>query len=195
MKTSEQLELDLRPTGDADVCRLVLTRPLAGHRMGRRVLARINYVLRFFPELKARTIRIGLTRSASGMAVPGGREIWFNPAAISYHTIAHELIHLLQGEIGIPKGERSCDLYSLARHWTLNDTPPCYLTIPRRLIDKDGGISPWGAKMMYASALECIRLRGAGMRNYIVHFERRLEKLSSCGAIEDPDGATCLAGS
>ncbi len=147
------------------------TRPLLKHRRCRSVLTKLSYVRHFFPELRDRTIRVGLTKVASGMAVPGGNEIWFNPNQISYHTIAHEFVHLLQGIDNMPRGERSCDLYALARHWTLNDRTPCYLRIPGRLVDADGIIRPTSARLMCRLARQAIELKKRGLRNYIAYFE------------------------
>jgi len=147
------------------------TRPLLKHRRCRSVLTKLAYVRHFFPELRDRTIRVGLTKVASGMAVPGGSEIWFNPNQISYHIIAHEFVHLLQGIDNMPRGERSCDLYALARHWTLNDRTPCYLRIPGRLVDVDGTIRAADARLIYRLANQAIELKKRGLRNYIAHFE------------------------
>jgi hypothetical protein len=160
--------VEKRPAG------FLATRPLLKHRSCNTVLKKLAYVRRFFPELGEKTIRVGLTRVASGMAVPGGYEIWLNPSQISYHAIAHEFIHLLQGEYGIPTGERSCDLYSMARHWTLNDTAPYYVRIPRRFLDATDNIQPTYARLVYAVAKRAIELRQNGMRKYIAHFEKTL---------------------
>lgn len=109
------------------------------------------------------------------MAVPGGTELWFNPSVISYHTIAHEFVHLLQGQHGIPTGERSCDLFSLARHWTLNDTPPYYLRVPVDFLDLRGHIRPECARILFEAAREALERRNAGLRTYISYFEKKLE--------------------
>jgi hypothetical protein len=148
------------------------TRPLLKHRKCRMVLEKLAYVRHFFPELRDRTIRVGLTRVACGMAVPGGSEIWFNPSQISYHAIAHELVHLLQGVHDIPRGERSCDLYALARHWTLNDRPPYYLRVPERFVNKNGTLDAVHARWFFAVATRAIELKRRGLRNYIAYFEK-----------------------
>ena len=150
------------------------TRVLRRHRGCNNLLKRLAYVRRYFPELDGYRIRVGLTRVASGMAVPGGYELWFNPREVSYHTIAHEFVHLLQRQHGVPSGERSCDIYSLARHWTLNDAAPYYVRIPRRMYDDDGNIEPEDAKLIYDVAAQALDLRRSGLRNYIAFFERTL---------------------
>jgi hypothetical protein len=152
-----------------------VTRALQLHRSCNRTLEKVRYVLRYFPEFGSKRIKVGLTRSASGMAVPGGREIWLNPFRVAYHTIAHELIHLLQRTGGlIPLGERSCDIFSLARHWTLNDVPPGYVKIPASLIGPDGKLPPASARAVYDAASEALVLRQNGLRRYIAWFEKRL---------------------
>jgi hypothetical protein len=150
------------------------TRTLRRHRRYRTVLKKLSYVRRFFPEFGQQCIRVGLTRAATGMAVPGGHEIWINPNQVNYHTIAHELVHLLQGRHGIPTGERACDLYSLARHWTLNDTAPYYVRVPRRLVDEHGNIQPPNSRLIHAVAQRALDLKRRGVRNYIACFEKVL---------------------
>lgn len=156
----------------------VPTRPLLKHRRRDFVLKKLHYVRRFFPEFGGQTIRVGLTRVASGMAVAGGNELWFNPTHISHHTIAHEFIHLLQGKGGLPTGEKSCDLFSLARHWTLNDTAPYYVKIPPELVDKWGKIRPAHARLIFEVARHAVELRRSGKRHYIAYFEKALSNLT-----------------
>jgi len=172
-----QFELDLFSRGRASRPALETTRALRSHRSCRRVLERVHYVRRFFPELDDTTLRVGLTRAASGMAVPGGSEIWLNPSHVSNHTIAHEMVHLLQKrDLGIPQGERACDVYSLARHWTLNDVNPSYVRIPPALLNPDGTLPPEGAQLVQRAAAASVSERGGGVRNYIALFEERLRE-------------------
>jgi hypothetical protein len=178
MNRSAQLELSLFTQAQSCETRFIPTRALSRHHSYQALLKKLVYVRRFFPELDGKPIRIGLTRAASGMAVPGGKELWLNPAQISYHTIAHELVHLLQGENNIPSGERSCDLFSLARHWTLNDTEPYYLKIPRSFLDETGKIPPEKAKIIYSTAMIGLKQRELGLRNYIIFFERTLADIA-----------------
>jgi len=153
---------------------IVVTRALRSHRSCGRVVERVRYVLRYFPEIGGVPIRVGLTHAASGMAVPGGNEIWLNPGRTSYHTIAHEFVHLLQRGGGVPRGERSCDVHSLARHWTLNDEAPSYVNIPPRLLQIDGKLTPTAARIVYEVACEALDRRQTGTRRYIAWFEERL---------------------
>jgi len=173
---SPQLELALvSPVGGTVAGGVIVTRALKSHRSCKRTLEKVRYVLRYFPELSGANIKVGLTRAASGMAVPGGYEIWLNPHRISHHTISHELVHLLQRTaIGVPQGERSCDIYSLARHWTLNDVLPSYVQIPAGMAAIDGTLPAPAARLVYETAVEALEHRHGGMRRYISWFEERL---------------------
>jgi len=187
---SPQLELALidpaRGVGSGGV---IVTRVLKSHRSCKRTLEKVHYVLRYFPELAGAKLKVGLTRAASGMAVPGGNEIWLNPHRVSHHTISHELVHLLQRTaIGVPQGERSCDVYSLARHWTLNDVVPSYVELPARLAALDGTLPAAAARLVYETAVEALEHRHDGMRRYISWFEERLR--TAVSSRPSPDAAT-----
>jgi hypothetical protein len=157
----------------------VLTRPLSRHRLRNHLVRKLHYVRRFFPELDGQTIRVGLTRIATGLAVPGGDELWVNPSQTSYHSLAHEFVHLLQGKHNVPTGEKSCDVFSLARHWTLNDSPPFYVRLPAEFQTTGGKIRPEYAKLIYTVARRAVDMRKTGTRNYISYFEKTLDDLRS----------------
>jgi len=172
-----QLELNLLSRPSASAPPFVVTRPLREHRSCNRLMQRLLYVRRYFSEFDGETIKVGLTRQAAGMAVPGSRELWLNPTHISYHTVAHEFVHLLQGrDLGIPAGERSCDVFSLARHWTLNDVCPSYVSVPVSLLDTRGMFLEEGARIVFGAATEALGRRHGGMRNYITWFESLLQE-------------------
>jgi hypothetical protein len=176
---SSQLELALEAADRRDDAAggMVVTRALRSHRSCNRTLEKVRYVLRYFPELSDKRIKVGLTRAASGMAVAGGCEIWLNPFRTPYHTISHELVHLLQRSgTDIPQGERSCDVYSLARHWTLNDVTPNYVQVPPQLVEVDGTLAPRSARIVYDAALEALAQKKNGLRRYITYFEESLRR-------------------
>lgn len=147
------------------------SRSLRDHPSRLRILRMVSYVLRFFPELSGETIKIGVTKGVEGRAVVGVPRIWLNPRGLSYQTIAHELIHVLQGRNGIPSGERSCDIYSVARHHTLVDLRPAYLKIPADAFDVEGRPLPGVAQLLTETAREAVRRREEGRRRYISWFE------------------------
>ncbi len=170
-----QLELELLSHPNAEPPRVVASRPLQKHRLRNDVLRRVQYVRRYFPELEGETITVGLTRAASGMAIPGGTRIWLNPSRLSYHTIAHEFVHLLQcRNLGIPAGEKACDVFSLARHWTLNDERPSYIRVPRVMADENGRMADAQARILFEVAHEAVHRRSQGMRRYLSFFESEL---------------------
>jgi hypothetical protein len=171
------MQLDLELHSAATPPRVVASAVLRRHRLRNDVLRRVGYVRRYFPELEGETITVGLTRAASGMAVPGGTRIWLNPSRLSYHTIAHELMHLLQRrDLGIPSGEKACDVFSLARHWTLNDDRPSYIRIPPEMLDERGMLSDARARMVFAVAREAVVHRARGMRANLSFFEHELAR-------------------
>jgi len=172
-----QLELSLLSAPNAVAPRIVASAVLRRHRAKNDVLRNVAYVRRFFPELDGETVVVGVTRAASGMAVPGGTRIWLNPTRLSYHTISHELLHLLQcRNLGIPAGEKACDVFSLARHWSLNDERPSYVRVPGELMDERGRLLQAGGRLVFAVAREAITQRTQGLRNYISFFECELAR-------------------
>jgi hypothetical protein len=140
-------------------------------------MRKVRYVRRFFPELDDLALKVGLTRRAAGLAEIEGDRLWLNPNRLSLHTIAHELVHLLQGRGLVPRGERSCDLYALARDVTLVDALPYYVKVPTVLGDKQGWLRTGAAAPLHHLAREAIDRRGAGCRRYIRWFEDEARNL------------------
>jgi len=158
------------PPGAGD---LVPTCPLLQHPRGAIVLTQVRYVRRFFPELDGERLKVGLTRSAAGLAELEGRKLWLNPQRLALHTIAHELVHLLQGRGLVPGGERSADLFALARDVTLVDRLPHYLEVPARLAGARGDwLRPGVAAELHRLAGQALARRAAGHRQYMAWFER-----------------------
>jgi hypothetical protein len=181
----QQLELTFLSNPDVAPPRVIASAVLRRHRAKNDVLRMVSYVRRYFPELDQETVTVGLTRAASGMAVPGGTRIWLNPSRLSYHTISHELLHLLQcRNLDIPAGEKACDVFSFARHWTLNDERPSYVKVPRHIVDERGRFNEAAAKLLFAVAREAVTQRARGLRNYISFFEAELVR-----RVEDGDTA------
>ncbi|MDM7917228.1 MAG: hypothetical protein QUU85_18455 [Candidatus Eisenbacteria bacterium] len=134
----------------------------------------VDFALRFFPELHETGLRIGIARGADGYASLEEPRIWLNPRGLCYQTISHELVHLLQARGLVPMGERSCDLFSLARDQVLVDAAPVYLRIPEAYLTPRGGLRPESPWAFYRTAREAIRRREEGERQYIRWFERAL---------------------
>lgn len=166
--------------------RPLLSRVLAQHPSRRRIVRMVDRALDFFPELAGVAIRIGIARGAHGYASLEEPAIWLNPRGLCYQTISHELVHLLQARGEVPMGERSCDLYSLARGLLLVDAAPVYLEIPESLAAPRGGLRPGASRLLYDTAREAIQRRGRGERRYIRWFER--EVAARAGASRGGDG-------
>ena len=139
-----------------------------------RVLERVEYVRRFFPELDGITIRVGFAQKPGvlgwGSLDPEQPGIWVRPRRLHLFTVAHELTHLLQARELVPRGERSCDLHALARSPLLNDTPPSYLRVPRTL--RRPSLDETQAHALCLLAREALAAREQGDRRYLLRFER-----------------------
>jgi len=168
----EQLALELGPGRPRwEFSRLVLRSPHL-----KRIRERIEFVRYFFPELDGITIRVGLALKPGvlgwGSLDPERPGIWIRPRRLEYFTIAHELTHLLQARRVVPRGERACDLWALARTPLVIDTPPGYLKLPRSLRKRK--LSPAEAAALCDAARRAIEARIAGDRRYLKRFEEEL---------------------
>jgi hypothetical protein len=168
----EQLAMDFGPPRPRwDLSRLVERSP---HRA--RILERLEFVRRFFPELADGTVRVGLAQKRGvlgwGSLDPDRPGIWVRPRRLAYFTIAHEFTHLLQARGLLPGGERACDLWALARSPLLNDAPPSYLRLPRAL--RCRRLDPALATALCEAARRAIAARERGERRYLQGFEREL---------------------
>ncbi|MBI1799794.1 MAG: hypothetical protein HYR73_08935 [Candidatus Eisenbacteria bacterium] len=166
----EQLAFELPPERPRwSFSRLVLRSP---HRA--RILERIEFVRRFFPELEDYTVRVGLAQKRGilgwGSLDPERPGIWVRPRRLETFTVAHEFTHLLQARGLVPRGERSCDLWALARSPLLIDHAPGYLRVPGRL--RRAGPDSREARMLCEMARAAIASRAAGERCYLARFER-----------------------
>ena len=167
--------------------------PLMKKRLTRRASAMIERALGHFPELKGKTITVGLTRKHLGSASISYRAgtisrliIRLRVRKVSYQTIGHELTHLVQGlgnpnrsisELGarprIPSGEKQCDIWTLARHPLFCDDPPTYLRLPRIVRDR----WPCYAESVRALCLAAIEKRPSH-RLYIRWLESEIRRMT-----------------
>lgn len=174
----EQLALELGPGRPRwEFSRLVLRSP---HR--RRIRERVEFVRYFFPELEGVTVRVGLALKPGvlgwGSLDPERPGIWIRPRRLDYFTIAHEMTHLLQARRLVPRGERACDLWALARTPMVVDTPPGYLRLPRALRKRK--LSAAEAALLCDAARRAIAARETGDRRYLLRFEE--EMFAAAGA-------------
>src|SRR5438105_8422743 len=168
-----QLALDfgeLRPRWSFS--RLVLRSP---HQP--RIRARLEFVRGFFPELETLTVRVGLAQKPGvlgwGSLDPEQPGIWVRPRRLDYFTIAHEFTHLLQARGLVPRGERACDLWALARSPLLVDSPPGYLRLPRALRHQRL-LESAESTMLHAAACRAVESRARGERRYLQRFEAEI---------------------
>ena len=171
-KVLEQLALDLGPEKPRwKTSRLV---EASAHR--ERILEYLEFARRFFPELDGICIRVGLAQKRGvlgwGSLDPEHPGVWVRPRQLQLFTIAHEFTHLLQARSLVPRGERQCDLWALARSPLLIDSAPNYLKLPRAL--KRGRPTNDQAHALCAAARAAIAAREAGDRRYLKRFEEAL---------------------
>jgi len=165
----EQLALELGPLRPRwQYSRLALRSPHL-----KRIRERIEFARYFFPELDGITIRVGLAQKPGvlgwGSLDPERPGIWIRPRRLDYFTIAHELTHLLQARRLVPRGERACDLWALARSPLLIDTAPGYLKLPRGIRHRKPTAEV--AARLCESARRAIEARERGDRRYLRRFE------------------------
>ena len=166
----EQIAMDLGPERPRwRFSRLVERSPHSA-----RIRERIEFVRSFFPELEGITVRVGIAKKRGvlgwGSLDPDQPGIWVRPRRLDYFTIAHELTHLLQARNLVPRGERACDLYALARTPLVADHPPGYLRLPLEL-RRRRHLLPQQAATLSALARQAIEARMRGDRRYLKRFE------------------------
>lgn len=142
-----------------------------------RILERIEFVRAYFPELDAYTVYVGLARKRGmlgwGSMDPERPGIWVRPLRLAYFTVAHEFTHLLQARGLVPRGERACDLWALARAPELIDHPPTYLELPEALKGR-ASLTTREAGLLHDAATDALVARARGERRYLARFERKL---------------------
>jgi hypothetical protein len=151
----------------------------------------------FFPELDGTTVRVGLARKRGvlgwGSLHPDHPGIWVRPRRLDAFTIAHEFTHLLQARGLVPRGERACDLWALARSPLLVDTPPGYLHLPVEL-RRQRLLRPRDSTLLHRAALRALEARARGKRGYLRHFERDIEDALRGTPPADPVARCALRG-
>ncbi len=156
--------------------RWTYSRLVSGSPHRDRIRERVEFVRRFFPELDALTVRVGLAQKR-GVLGWGSMDaerpgIWVRPRRLEYFTIAHELTHLLQARGLVPRGERACDLWALARTPLVVDSAPGYLKVPRGL--RHRRLTHEESTLLCRAARRAIEAREAGDRRYLLRFEREV---------------------
>ncbi len=170
-----QLEL-FTPPPRGPSARWEFTRPWHASPHLARARRELDAVRDHFPELDSVTVRVGLTkrRSVLGLASLGKTPmIWIRPRRIHRFAIAHELTHLLQARKLVPGGEKTCDLFTLARSDAYVDVAPFYLRVSPRFHEggRERRVPRHLALELHVLAREA--LTGRSARSAIHHFEKR----------------------
>ena len=128
----------------------------------------------FYPELDGITVRVGLVRKPGvlgwGSLDPDQPGVWVRPRRLEAFTIAHEFTHLLQARGLVPRGERACDLWALARSPLLVDAPPGYLRVPETM-RWQRTLDAGDAALLHRAACHALAARAGGARQYLRLFE------------------------
>ncbi len=175
--------------------------PQMKQRLTRRTLEMVQRSLGYFPELKDAAITIGYTRKHLGSATVIYRRgelhkliIRLRVRKVTYHTIGHELTHLVQGlsygeRYGnrsvdpdrIPTGETQCDIWTLARDPLFLDDPPTYIKMPRAMREN----WPDYAEAVRDLCIAAIAKRHT-QRQYIRWLEQEIAELAKAPKREQP---------
>lgn len=133
--------------------------------------------LKEFPELHPKTIKFsytkGFARAMTLKATETTYNIGYNPEKpLYYYVLGHELMHFAQVFSEIPHGEKSCDVYTLARSELFLDNPPCYIDLPAEIENY------WDnyAKDVRNLCIDAIEIRKTN-RQYIKWVVKEIKKL------------------
>jgi hypothetical protein len=142
---------------------------------------RIAYIFQFFPELHSDIVHVGWIAPngwARGSCENGSTgkpsKINLQPNEKNF-TIAHEFTHVLQarkkGELGIPGGERACDVWALTRlPLELIDDYPTY--VGNYMMRKHWSDIKGEVRELAFDAIEMRKTK----RQYIVWLEDEIKK-------------------
>jgi hypothetical protein len=158
-----------------DGTRWTFTRNFAKKKGQSRFLERLDKARNYFPELDCFTVKVGITINADGKADLEGKGVFFKSRNVSFYVIGHELTHLLQEIQGLPKSERSCDIFTMARTPLFCDESPNYVNVPKEMMDNNRYVLEQYREFVHKTAKSAAALRRAGKRFYISWFERTLE--------------------
>lgn len=151
------------------------------HELAKRIKNLESTLAPLYPELGQVTLRIRLKKLRRSVAEYDHRSLRINIDPRSFDpdenlllpsVVAHETTHALQHiDRSIPYGERSCDVYMLAR-LPVNLYPKqrdFYVKVPQKVLSS----SP---DKISQTAKRAIELRESGLRKYIVWFESELQR-------------------
>ncbi len=155
------------------------TRKFKAKKGQSRFLKRLDEARSFFPELEGETVKVGITINVDGKADLKAKAVYFRSRNVSFYVMGHELTHLLQEMGKVPKGERSCDIFTMARRVKFCDEAPSYVKVPKRLLDEKGLIRKEYRGLVHETAKTALEMRKLGKKKYITWFEKNLVEI--CG--------------
>jgi hypothetical protein len=178
-------------SGETIPPRLIFTRPFANRASSvllHEFTERFESVARHFSEVKGE-MKVGMTTSYRGLALSGVKggaafdKLCFPPldkkGIPSRYVMGHELMHIVQSkDESLPRTERSCDIFTLARlPADLIDHPPIYLRMPRAAKERwsDPSMRPALAEAAHLLAIEALLIREENPR-YISWWEKRFSQ-------------------
>jgi hypothetical protein len=146
------------------------TRNFAKKKGQSQFLLRLDEARSYFPELDGHCVKLGITLNADGKADLEGKGIFFRSRNVSYYVMGHELTHLLQQMEGLPKSERSCDIFTMAKTVLFCDEAPNYVKVPKGMVDENHFILEHYRGFVHRTARSAAALRRAGKKFYISWF-------------------------
>jgi hypothetical protein len=136
-----------------------------------------------FPELDGVSLQVRTKRLRGTIAQYDSRSnrIDIDPTSFEPDSnnllpsvLARETMHALQNfDRSIPYGERSCDIYTLARlpDGMFPRTRDFYVKVPQKILSANPAI-------IRTTAVQALERRSNGVRNYIIWFEDELRRVS-----------------
>lgn len=145
--------------------------PKAKKNIGGRTVEILEAALKHFPEIKK--MKIGWTSRSPHYSVAN------SCIRLGKHcdifSIAHELVHHLQyAGSSIPRGEKSCDIYAFSRSPEFVCGRSHYVRMHKKFLSDNLPLE--SRTIVCETAMEAIRRRNSGTRNYIKWFEEELRK-------------------
>jgi hypothetical protein len=168
--------------------RWTFTRKFKAKKGQTRFLKRLEKARSYFPELYGETVKVGITINVDGKADLKSKAIYFRSRNVSFYVMGHELTHLLQEMDKVPKGERSCDIFTLARRVEFCDEAPNYVKVPKRLLDEKGFVRKEYRGLVHETAKTALEMRKMGKKKYMSWFEKNLIEI--CGEVRGGEDET-----
>ena len=143
------------------------------HPQAEAIKAIMIEAVKYFPELEGQAVYLGVCdvlRHEDNIAscdIENSLIRFSNQEQITFVTVFHELMHIVQYQNKFPRTEESCSVHAMAR-------------MPEELIDSDC-IPYLGTGDRKTNGIVCrnaIAYKNSGKRNYISYAMKALEKMN-----------------